>query len=133
MYFGQGEGVHAPDGLPGARQRPAPQPVGPTPMTIVGSSATCRPNSAATTDTPAQQIFRGITNVSAALGTYRASRDPGLTPEAAEAKLREFAQSEEAKALAVYEAMADQLVAQKQAACDQQLAALSPDGDTAGE
>lgn len=107
---------------------------GPTPMTITGSSTTAQPDQPPPQDTTAQQVFRGITSVNQRLAEHRAaSFDPRLTEQAQREKLAEFATSEDAKALPAFAALADQLVAEKQAAYDEQFKSLTPVGDTAAE
>jgi hypothetical protein len=107
---------------------------GPAPFTIVGSTSTPQPDQPPRRDTVAQQVFRGITSVNAALAEHRATAmDPKLTEQAQREKLAEFGQSEYAKALPVYDNVVDEWVAQKQAKYDETFKALTPVGDTAAE
>jgi hypothetical protein len=111
-------------------------PEGPVPFTIVGSTntPTAQPDQPPRPNTVARQIFDGITKVNAALAEHRAaSLDPRLTEQAQREKLAEFGQSEYAKALPVYDTIADELVAQKKAVYDETFKSLTPRGDTAAE
>jgi hypothetical protein len=107
---------------------------GPAPMTVESAKQpmTSAQNQPPRPDTVAQQVFRGIVSVNAALAEHRQqSLDPKLTEQAQREKLAEFGQSEYAKALPVYDTIADELVAQKKAAYDETLKSLTPQGDTA--
>jgi hypothetical protein len=114
---------------------PANAPESPMPMTIISSSqAGSTSSQPPTPETVSAQIFDGIVGVAEAFAQHRRdSMDPLLTPEGQQARLREFGNSEQAKALAQYETAADQLVAEKQAARDAQYKALTPQGDSAAE
>lgn len=85
-------------------------------------------------DTIAQQVFRGVRGVNAKLAQHRQdSFDPRLTEQAQREKLAEFKTSDDAKAVDVFDVLADQLVAEKQAAYDAQFKSLTPVTDTAAE
>jgi hypothetical protein len=103
-------------------------------MTIATSITTAQPDQPPRPDTVAQQVFRGITSVNQRLAEHRAaSFGPRLTEQTQREKLAEFAASESANALPVFAALADQLVAEKQAAYDETFKSLTPVGDTAAE
>lgn len=143
-YVGsQGESIHNPWDIPGTAHRPAPTPPRPTPMTVAGrtgeqAQVAAQQRQQPRGDTLSAQIYSGTVNVNKAFAEHRAaSFDPNLTPEAQQAKLREFGQSEHAQALDVFELLADQIVAEKQAEVDRGKAvlrtALNPAAQTAAQ
>jgi len=116
MQLNEGQPVNSGWQIPGTTHIPAPTPPGPAPMTVAGRTAeqalaAQQRQQQPRGDTLSQQIYSGIVSV---------NKNP-----------------EQAQALDVYEQLADQLVAEKQAEVDAGTAvlrtALTPEAQTAAQ